>query len=800
MRHPIRTGTTAAVAALLLAAASAAPATGRSSAAQQSERTYTNPVSAEFADTFADPSVIRGKDGWWYAVGTTDPLREGEGTRHLLPMARSADLVDWEYIGDAFTESTAPGSNFPRWAATDPGTKDEPRPTASIWAGDLRYVDGQYRLYYVVTETTVTDEPNDNAVGMATSDSPFGPWVDSGAPVVGPRRGPGGVEGDGNFLWTFDPNHVRDEATGKQYLTYGSYYGGIWATALNETGTRAVGEATQITINDKYEGSYIVQRDGFYYLFVSSANCCNGAVTGYSVHVGRSRSITGPYEDKQGYRLDENRAGGTPVIAPNGNRWIGTGHNAVVTDLAGQDWIVYHALDRNDPYLDGVAGVTERPMLIDRLDWVDGWPTARAGLWASDDEQPAPLASGRRVVTGFEKASGAGGWRTDAGWTVTGGVAEATGTGESRITRPVSSRDGVRVEADVRVGDGRTGLLVTLRGGSTVRATVDAAGTVTVSLADRRGTVTGAPEVGRVGPQAGFDGSDWHSLVLVVAGGVATAELSDARLNDPLAQTAPLDLGRAGRSGAVGRAGAIAVGAGGSVDNLSVAEVAEPVAAVEPEPLGVLDPALTDEFDGPLDERWKPLRDPQVTVADGQLSWGVQYADLGGSGPSTAALLLQDAPDGDWTVETSIDVRGLGVDDIRNFQQGGIVVYSSDDRWVRLSTVAIWNTRQNEFGVELPWPTPDDPDGTMQGGTIAGPPGEQSWLRVQKRTNAETGEVVLTSFTSNDNVTWVQGGAWTMPASVEVEPGLRVGLFSGGATEGTPPAELSFDYLRWYLP
>ena len=50
--------------------------------------TYQNPVSDRFADTYADPAVIRGKDGWWYAYGTTDPLREGEGTRHLLPVSR----------------------------------------------------------------------------------------------------------------------------------------------------------------------------------------------------------------------------------------------------------------------------------------------------------------------------------------------------------------------------------------------------------------------------------------------------------------------------------------------------------------------------------------------------------------------------------------------------------------------------------------------------------------------------------------------------------------------------------------
>ena len=104
---------------------------------------YTNPVSAGFADTFADPAVIRGKDGWWYAYGTTDPLREGETARHLLPMSRSQDLVSWEYVGDAFTDAT-----LPSWADTSRG--------ASLWAPDIRFVDGRYRLYYVVTETTVT--------------------------------------------------------------------------------------------------------------------------------------------------------------------------------------------------------------------------------------------------------------------------------------------------------------------------------------------------------------------------------------------------------------------------------------------------------------------------------------------------------------------------------------------------------------------------------------------------------------------------------------------------------------------
>jgi arabinan endo-1,5-alpha-L-arabinosidase len=64
---------------------------------------------------------------------------------------------------------------------------------------------------------------------------------------------------------------------------------------------------------------------------------------------------------------------------------------AVATDLAGQDWFVYHAIDRGQPYLDEPFGINRRPMLIDPLDWIGGWPTVRAGAWASDRPQVAPV-------------------------------------------------------------------------------------------------------------------------------------------------------------------------------------------------------------------------------------------------------------------------------------------------------------------------------------------------------------------------------------------------------------------------
>ncbi|HYH74266.1 MAG TPA: family 43 glycosylhydrolase, partial [Nocardioides sp.] len=151
---------------------------------------------------------------------------------------------------------------------------------------------------------------------------------------------------------------------------------------------------TRITIGNRYEGANVVynEEEGYYYLFASAANCCNGALTGYSVFVGRSLSPFGPFLDREGNSFLETNVGGTPFLTMNGNRWIGTGHNSVFVDEAGQWWTVYHAVDQEDPFFDFATGFTKRPALLDPVDWVNGWPTVRGGGWASDSTMPAPAA------------------------------------------------------------------------------------------------------------------------------------------------------------------------------------------------------------------------------------------------------------------------------------------------------------------------------------------------------------------------------------------------------------------------
>lgn len=754
---------TALTVALAVAAAPAAarppgpggPATGTA---------YRNPVSAPFADTFADPALIRGKDGWWYAYGTSDPLREGEGTFHRIPIARSADLVSWSYVGDAFT-----GANLPAWAAPDAG----------IWAPDIRYVDGQYRMYYVVTETTVTDERGDNAIGMATAPTPAGPWTDSGGPVVGPRRG--GQGEPGNFLWTFDPTAVT-EADGSQWLFYGSYYGGIFVTRLAADGRTPVGTPTMVAIDNKFEGAYLVRRDGWWYLFASTANCCAGPTTGYSVQVGRSRALTGPYLDADGVPLNQSRAGGTPVLTQNGNAWIGAGHNAVATDLAGQDWIVYHALDRADPYLDGTDGINERPMLLDRLDWIDGWPYVRAGRGPSANRQPGPATGGRWFTT-FDTPLPPR-WEVTGSWAAredaqSGGFLRARRAG-SVVSGPV--RGDVRVEADLRSVGAPSGLVLSTGSGRSVRAVVDPDRNRLRLEWSRHGRVIDSA-ASRL--PAGFVPDAWHAMSLEVRDGAATAAVSHARLGDPVALvTVDVPGARGGWRG-----GALAAGPGVGVDNLSVLPASRPVSRVVPDRVpDRLDPGASDEFDGGSPgPGWTWVRpDPAATVTGGVLRWPTQAADLVGTGNDAGVLLRPPGVPAEepWTVETKVRID-LGTDEIRNFSQAGLIAYVDDDQFARFSHVAIWNTRQTEFGKEMPYA-----GRLAYGGTIVGPPAATTWLRLTHRIDPGNREHEVRAWSSLDGRDWVKGGVWTLPAGAD----LRVGLVSHGGAGATA----EFDYFRVY--
>ncbi len=179
---------------------------------------------------------------------------------------------------------------------------------------------------------------------------------------------------------------------GQRYILYGSFNGGTLARLLTSDGLSTVPSSeVQLSPSNRYEASYVVQRLGYYYLFLSAGTCCSGAGSGYGVYVARSSHLLGPYFDKDGISLMDPNVGGTPVLLMNGNRWLGPGHNAVVTDPSGQDWMLYHAVDGLNPTIPGAW--TRRPAMLDPIDWAGGWPSVRSGAGASDQLETAPATS-----------------------------------------------------------------------------------------------------------------------------------------------------------------------------------------------------------------------------------------------------------------------------------------------------------------------------------------------------------------------------------------------------------------------
>ncbi|GAB2681028.1 family 43 glycosylhydrolase [Kribbella swartbergensis] len=731
---------------LATALAVAAVATGTSAAtaapATTNATTTTNAISSSFADTFADPAIIQGRDGYWYAYATSDPLVAG-GPFGLMHMARTKDFGSWEYLGTVFDDQTKPA-----WAA----------PGSFFWAPDIRYFGGRYVMYFTVTDTAA-NPGGDPAIGVATAPTPAGPWTATGGPVVTPKP-----DGNGGFFGTIDPAMLT-AADGKRYLYYGGFYGGISVTELTPDGLHAVGQPTQVTIGDRYEGAYVVYRDGWYYLMGSSMNCCAGPTTGYSVFAGRSKSPRGPFLDKDGASLNESRVGGTTVITQNGNKWIGAGHHAFMTDAAGQDHIVYHAIDRGTPWLTDPFGINRRPMLIDRIDWIDGWPRTRAGLGPSDGPVPAPTTGSGLGIESTDPAGGLSGATRQPGDSLGGPTASISGAAQSRQAAPAGS---LRVDADVRLGNSFTTVL-----GDQVVATVS--GTKLTVAAGRRTASAALP--------AGFDRTQWNKLSVQVSEATVTARISDAGLGDLYAEAQLAVPGLKLDAAPVRWFGSA------EVDNLTVRPVAPPVRRLADVPQ-TGDLLSGDNFNADLGPAWSWVRkDDKAVVADGKLSWPLQNADLVGGG-NNAGLLFHRTPDRDsWIAETKLHLD-LGEGDIRNYQQAGMIAYLNDSDFARLGNVAIWRTRQTEYGRELV-ARPSD-GATSYGGAAIGRSAPTLWMRLAYHENA-AGEHVYRAATSVDGKNWTWGAAWVLSAPA------KLGLYAHGEFTGANPAPVAtFDYLRFY--
>lgn len=319
------------------------------------EASYVNPV---FEPILADPTVLKDPaSGNFYAYGTQDDWGDGAGSR-LVPVLKSKDLTHWEVLGEAFD--------------TNPNWKEE----GGIWAPDAVYDKGKYFLYYAFS---IWDDPNPG-IGVATSDKPEGPFHDHGKIFDSKSIDvPNSID---PFVW------LEDE---QKYLFWGSFDDGskqgTYGVPLQRDGIHLTDptEKFKIAAGD-LEAVIIHKRNGYYYFIGSRGSCCEGVNSTYHMVVGRSTDLKGPYLDKAGRDLRE-RGNGTLILKGN-DQFVGVGHcSRIITDDAGQDWILYHGIDFERGKVSG--GASRRMLFLDKVEWMDDWPTI-TGDTPSVDEQKKP--------------------------------------------------------------------------------------------------------------------------------------------------------------------------------------------------------------------------------------------------------------------------------------------------------------------------------------------------------------------------------------------------------------------------
>ena len=295
--------------------------------AQQPEQTYRNPV---IQGDFPDPTVIRVDDSY-YAAGTTSDFAPA------YPLYHSSDLINWERIGSVFNEP-------PAWIKGD------------CWAPELFYNNGTYYVYYTARKKS----DNTSCIGVATTKDITKGFTDHG-PLI-----EWGNEAIDAYVFKDD-----DE---KLYITWKAY--GlenrpieILASELSADGLSLVGEHFSLTAPTTGwkergdEGQVLLKRNGYYYFFYSIGGCCDNRCD-YRIHVARSKSLKGQWEQHE-----------PDPILQGGDLWRCSGHGTIVQSPDGRYFYLYHAYHAHDFEFVGRQG------LLDELLWNEesGWPYFKHG-------------------------------------------------------------------------------------------------------------------------------------------------------------------------------------------------------------------------------------------------------------------------------------------------------------------------------------------------------------------------------------------------------------------------------------
>lgn len=311
-------------------------------------RVYDNPV---IARGWADPTVW--KDGAdFYTIST--------GVRTIMT---SRNLADWTDTGfgplseDALVSARKIGRHF--------------------WAPDMVKIGRKWMLYL-----TCYNSAHDCGIAAFSSESPAGPWEYVSLITHSSVNG---------IKDTIDPEVVKDPASGRLWMFFGSV-GRMHRVELNKNGTALAPKAkfehvAGLDIDDDrsrlkvFEGAYLYRYKGYWYLFASAGEYFNET---YNIVVGRSRSLTGEFVDRDGRKMSEGY--GTSFIrSEKGDDFFGPGHNGeIFKDKKGHYYIMYHC------HQGSTGNPKTRYTLLQQLFWDEqGWPYVEKGKPASSIEEPS---------------------------------------------------------------------------------------------------------------------------------------------------------------------------------------------------------------------------------------------------------------------------------------------------------------------------------------------------------------------------------------------------------------------------
>ena len=310
----------------------------------------------------ADPEVLYSNlTKKYYIYSTTDGTPGWGG--HDFSVFSSTDLVEWTDEGkmlDVKGEQVSWATGH-AWAPAIIEVPVASSDAQQISSHASRLTPHAYKYYFYFSAHN--PQSNRKEIGVAVSDSPTGPFVDSGAPIITdadrPREARGGQ--------AIDVDVFLDPVTQKYYLYWGN--GFMAGAELNDDMMSVKKETIRLMTPQGgtlqtwayREGPYVFYRKGTYYFLWSVDDTGS---PNYHVCYGTAKSPLGPITIDEDHYL---------VIRQKPEDEIyGTAHNSVLQVPDGDEWyIVYHRINKD--YIDKGKGVpgTHREVCIDPMTFDD---------------------------------------------------------------------------------------------------------------------------------------------------------------------------------------------------------------------------------------------------------------------------------------------------------------------------------------------------------------------------------------------------------------------------------------------